>query len=271
MGTSPHWLHTTIRLLPRRLKENALFPPPEVFLQFFPQQAGQARGVSLPEFLLHIHQAHLRHLVGIVSLPEGKQVILSHLRGIPALHRRGRRPQQKQSLMVGAAELGHLPGVVTDHALRLIAALLLLIQNHKAHIRQRGKHRGTSPNDHRGLSIPDPLPLVVPLPGGQAAVQDRHLPAEMGEEELQQAGGQGNFRDHYNGPPSRRQGLLDQMEVDLGLPAAGDPVEEGRLRLSPVHQRPQPFIGRLLRLVQRRQRLRLPDIRQLVAEHLPLL
>ena len=64
-------------------------------------------------------------------------LVLSHLRGIPALHRRGRRPQQKQSLMVGAAELGHLPGVVTDHALRLIAALLLLVQDDQAHVFQR--------------------------------------------------------------------------------------------------------------------------------------
>ena len=248
LATLAAYHHTAVA--PAVEKENALFPPPEVFLQFFPQQAGQARGVSLPEFLLHIHQAHFRHLVGIVSLPEGKQVILSHLRGIPALHRRGRRPQQKQSLMVGAAELGHLPGVVTDHALRLIAALLLLVQDDQAHVFQRGEDGGPGAQHHLDLAPADTLPLVVALRHPQGAVEHGHLVPKTGGEPPHHLGRQHDLRHQDHGPPPPAQYFLNQTEIDLGLAAAGDALEQHRLRLPGLRQGPDRLKGRLLFLIE---------------------
>ena len=171
---------------------------------------------------------------------------------------------------MGAAELGHLPGMVADHALRLVAALLLLVQDDEAGIWQGGKHRRPGADDHGGLPVPHPLPLVIPLPGGQAAVKDCHLPAKVGQEDLQQAGGEGDLRHQHHGPPPCGQCRLDQVEVHLGLAAAGHPIEEGGLGLPAFHPVPQAGVGRLLLGVEVGQRLDLNRLRQGVAEHLPL-
>ncbi len=189
-------------------EQDALLPPLEVFLQLLLQQRRQPRVVAPAKLLLHVRQADLGQVVGVVPGRHGKQVIPPGFRGVAALHRRGGRAQQEESLVLGAAELRHLPGVVPDHALRLVAPLLLFVQDHQPQLFQRGEHRRPGPDDHRGLAVPDPLPLVIPLPGGKAAVEHRHLAAEVGDKNLQQAGGQGNFGDHHNGPPPLCQGLF---------------------------------------------------------------
>ena len=165
-------------------EEDGLLPPAEVLLQLLPEGGGETRGVALAQLRLHVRQGDLGQVVGVVALGEGEQVVLPDLRGVPALDGRGGRAQDQQPLVLGAAELGHLPGMVADHALGLVAALLLLVQDNEAGVRQGGEHRRPGADDHLGLAVPHPLPLVVPLPGGQAAVKDGHFTAEVGQENL---------------------------------------------------------------------------------------
>jgi len=122
-------------------------------------------------------------------------MIAPGLGGIAALHRGGGGAQHQQGIAPGTAELRHVPGMVADHALGLVAALLLLVQDDEAQVFHRGKDGRPGADDHRGQALPDPLPLVEALPGGKAAVEDRHLPAEMGQEDAEQAGGQGDLGD----------------------------------------------------------------------------
>ena len=74
----------------------------------------------------------------------------------------------------------------------------------------------------------------------------------MGQEDLKQAGGQGDLRHQDDGPPALVQHLPDQVEVHLGFAAARDPVEQGRLGLFRVQQGGQALAGPLLLVVQLR-------------------
>ena len=231
-------------------KEDALLSPPEVLFQFLQEELGQTGVIPLPKLRLHVHDVDRGHGLGIVALLQGKQVILAGLGGVSAVHTRSCRSQQEKAPMLGTAEFCHLPGMVTDHALGLVAPLLLLVQDNKARVGQRGKNSGPGADDHGGQALPDTLPFVVTLAHRQAAVEDGYLPAKMGNKDLEQAGGQGDLRHHDDGPSALVQNLLDQVEVDLGLAAAGDPVEQGRLGLSRVHQLGQAFTGPLLLGIQ---------------------
>ena len=52
-------------------------------------------------------------------------------------------------------------------------------------------------------------------------MEDGYLPAKVRNKDLEQAGGQGDLRHHDDGPPPLVQNLLDEVEVHLGLAAAG--------------------------------------------------
>ena len=61
------------------------------------------------------------------------------------------------------------------------------------------------------------------------------------------------------------------MKIDLGLPAAGNPIEQGRLGLVLVQQGRQARVDRLLLVIQGQQGLELLGRRDLMAKDLPLL
>ena len=106
----------------------------------------------------------------IVALLQGKEMILSRLGGVAALHRWGGRAQEQQALVLLTAELCHLPGMVAHHTLGLVAALLLLVQDDETQIGQGGKNCRAGTHNDLGASVPDALPLVIALARGQAAV-----------------------------------------------------------------------------------------------------
>ena len=103
-----------------------------------------------------------------LPLFQGEKVISSGLGGVPALYGRGGGAQHKQRILLGAAVLGHIPGMIPDHALRLVAAFLLLIQNDQTKILHRSENSGTGADDHPGQPVPDPFPFIVPLTGVSA-------------------------------------------------------------------------------------------------------
>ena len=78
----------------------------------------------------------------------------------------------------------------------------------------------------------------------------RHFPAEVGQEDAEQAGGQGDLGDQDDGPLSLVQGVPDEVKVHLGLSRAGDAVEQGRLGLRRSQQSGQAFIGPLLLVIE---------------------
>ena len=161
-------------------EQNGLLPPLQIDLQLPAQHAADGGVIALTQLLLHIHHQDLGQRPLIVAPAHGKQMQLSLPGQIHGLHRRSRRPQHQQGPMLHTAVLGHISGVVAGGVFRLVAALLLLIQNDQAQTLQRGKHRRAGAHHHAGLSPPNPLPLVIALPRPQRAVEHSHLLSKMG-------------------------------------------------------------------------------------------
>ena len=136
---------------------------------------------------------------------------------------------------------------------------------------QRREHRRAGSDDYPGLAAPGPLPLVVPLSGGQRAVKDRNLLSKVGGKHPQELRRQRDLRHQNQGASPPVQHLLDEADVHLGLAAAGYPVQESHGGLSLPAQPVQPLQSGLLLLIELRQGLGRHVVQLDTAEYLLLL
>ena len=249
-------------------EQDGLLPPLEILRQLPAQDGADGPGVALAQLLLQIHHQHLGQGPLVVACFQLKQPDLPLFRLIHGLHRRGGRAQHQQGIILHAAVLCHIPGMVAGDILRFVAGLLFLVQNDEAQIVQGGKDRRPGADDHLRLPPAGPLPLVVPLPRPEGAVEHRHLTAEMGGEAPQQLGGQHDLGHQHQSGPAPVQRLLDQTDVHLGLAAARHAVEQGGGGSLLPGQGVQPLEGRLLFPVEYRRQGRLHILQRGPAQHL---
>ena len=127
--------------------------------------------------------------------------------------------------------------------------LLLFVQNEKAG-GAGGKYRTAGTDHYPGIPAFYPLPLVVPLGSGQAAVQHRNLSPKIGRKDSQQLGRQGNFRNQEHGAFPILQAGLNQPDIHAGFSGAGNPIKQGNARLFLRHLGSQSFKAGLLLLIQ---------------------
>ena len=225
----------------------------------------------MAQLLLQVHHQHLGQSLPVVACFQLKQPDLALLCLIHGLHRRGSRAQHQQGPILNTAVFGHIPGVVAGDVFRFVTALLLLVQNDETQIVQGGEDSRAGANHHRGLPTAGPLPLVVPLPRAQRAVEHRNLSAEVGGKDPQQLGGEDDLGHQHQGGASPGQGLLNQADVDLGLAAARHTVEQGGGGLPLSGQGVQPLKGRLLLFIEHRGLRRGHVLQGNPAQHLLLL
>ena len=151
---------------------------------------------------------------------------------IHTLYRRGGRTQHQQRAALGTAVFCHVPRMIFGNILRLVGRFLLFIQNHQAQILQGREDCGAGTDGHPGFSGTQTLPFVVALPRPQRRVEYRDRISELCGETAQQLGGQGNFGHQYDRGTAPVQDLPDEANIDLGLSAAGDPIQQGGGRLA---------------------------------------
>ena len=155
------------------------------------------------------------------------QRVLARLRPMPAFQRRrGRAQHQRHPFGRGPRE-GHVAGVVARRR-------LLLERRSRAPRRSRsapgaawGRRPRCGADDDRHLALGDPLPVPVPLGVAQMAVQHGHR-AEPRAEPLDRLRRQADLRHQHDRLPAEVDHLLDRLDVDLGLAAAGDAVDQDR-------------------------------------------
>ena len=123
--------------------------------------------------------------------------------------------------------------------------LLFLVQNDQAG-GAGGKHRRAGSHDHLGVAASDALPLIVPLPRPKAAVQHRHLSAEIGRHQPQQLRRQGDFRHQKQGASARFQTGLDKFDIDGRLSRAGHAPKKRDARIFLRHLLRKSVIAALL-------------------------
>ena len=173
-----------------------------------------------------VEHGGLRH--GELAHPIGKMQIAE-----PAVFRRviagdqGRGGAQDHH---GRSELSPHQGqvaAVVAHPLRLFVGTLVLLvdHDHAQPLQRREQGRAGADHDHR-LAAPDAAPLVETLAVGKPGVQDGDAAVEAALEAADQLRGERDLRHQHQRALAGGQGDGDGLQIDLGLAASGDAVQE---------------------------------------------
>ena len=81
-------------------------------------------------------------------------------------------------------------------------------------------------------------------------MENGHLLAKLAGKLVHELGGEGDFRHQHHGTPALLQALVNELDIDLGLSAASNPVQQGGSGPLGLHQRPQTVHGLLLLVIQ---------------------
>ena len=122
---------------------------------------------------------------------------------------------------------------------------MLLVHDDEPQAVNGREDRGARADDHGCCSRGDALPLVAPLGVAESRVQDRDAVAEARAEAPDGLGRERDLRDEHDDASVTREGGRGSLEVDLGLAAAGRPMEEN-VRAACVECRNDPLDGRPL-------------------------
>ncbi len=104
---------------------------------------------------------------------------------------------------------------------------MLFVDHDQAQARQGGEQRQAGAQQDVGLAARSPQPSAQTVAFGQAAVDHRQPVAQARAHAVFQLRGQIDFRHQQQHLPPRRQHLLRQTQIELGLAAAGHAVQQG--------------------------------------------
>ena len=158
-------------------------------------------------------------------------VYLPLLAVVEALQRRRGRAEHDHRAFHLAAHDGHVARVVARRFLLLVGVLVFLVHDDEPERFDRREDGRARADDDAGAALADLVPFVVAFAGGQMAVQH-------GDERLQRAGAEArlepldglrrerDFRHEHDGALALFERVGDGLQINLGLAAAGDAVQE---------------------------------------------
>jgi hypothetical protein len=169
-------------------------------------------------------------------LMKSKKAKLSLAHISPTLERRGGAPQNADRPGEVGTDHGHIAGLIPRSFGLLVGAVVLLVHDDRAEIRERCKEGRTRADDDVLLPPPDLPPLIVAFPGREGRMEDGDLFSEPGPEAGDRLRSQRDFGNQDDRRPSLpSHDLLQEFDVDKGLPRAGDAMEEeGGWGIAPV-------------------------------------
>ncbi len=126
---------------------------------------------------------------------------------------------------------------------------VLFVQDDQTQAGHRGEYRAARTDDHRNFVAGDALPMPAPLGIRHVAVQHRHL-AEASAKALLGLRRQADLGHEHDRLPAIGDHFLDGADVNLGLAAAGDAVQDNGLLLFRFDRRPNRGQGPLLVVVE---------------------
>jgi len=106
--------------------------------------------------------------------------------------------------------------------------VLLIEDDHPEVLEWREQRRPRADRD-RGRTVAEPLPLFEAFAGAQSAVENRQFVAEAAAQPREDLVGERDFGDQHERLAARGEGLGDCSQVDLGLAAARDAVQQETL------------------------------------------
>ncbi|MCY1453158.1 hypothetical protein D9M71_701320 [compost metagenome] len=116
--------------------------------------------------------------------------------------------------------------MVAQPFLLFIGSVVLLVDDDQPGVLQRGEQRRTGANDDVGLAVAGGQPGIQALAVVHCRVQQGDPRVETSREALQGLRAEVDLGNQHQGLFAGFQGLADELQVDLGLAAAGDPGQE---------------------------------------------
>ena len=143
------------------------------------QRKADLPGVARSQFCPHIHDLHAGQRVAAVALGQAHQLGAAILRSVEAFGAGGGAGQKQQCAVFGSTLPGDLVGRVARCGFRPVGVLLLLVNDDKADIFQRRKHRTAGANHDICTAVLDHLPLQQALGVVERGVLHRHAAAKL--------------------------------------------------------------------------------------------
>ena len=157
-------------------------------------------------------------------------------------------PEQEWAARLTRAQERDIARVVAEAVVALVGRIMLLVEHDQTGVRNRCEDRRASSDDDGASPLPDLAPLIEALPAGESAVQDGDPLVEPRSKAIHDLVRERDLGDEHDRSPTPLQRSRRRTQVDLGLAAPGDPVEEEG-RVSPGVDRLEDSPDRL-RLVR---------------------
>ena len=189
------------------------------------ERPADGRPAGAERIVADVDHHHGRERPPLDPFGERDEHVLSLLRAEPRFERRRGRAQDQRN----AFQLGPLPGdfagVIPRRRLLLESRLVLLVDHDQAEMRRGSEDRAARADHDLHAAGGDLLPVPVPFGIAQVAVQDgdRFEPFAKAADRLRREADLGNEHDRL---PSVTHHFADRLDVDLGLAAAGDAVQQ---------------------------------------------
>ena len=184
------------------------------------------RQPGLQRTFAHVEHAHRRRLRFARALVQA-QVFESPAARVVQRFQRGRgAAEHDRHAELARTHQGEIAGVVADAVLLLVAGVVLLVDDDQARVRQWREHRRTRADDDARFATPGRGPGLGALVVVESRVHRMHRHAEARAETREQLRGQADFRHQHQRLLAAGEAVGNRIEVDLGLAAAGDAIEQ---------------------------------------------
>ena len=108
---------------------------------------------------------------------------------------------------------------------------MLLVDDHETQVVQGRGHRDARADHEVDIAGADPPPLVGTLALTEPRMEHRDACGEVRAEAVDEGRGERDLRDEHEGRAAILERRRDRLDVDGGLPTAGDTVEQERRRV----------------------------------------
>ena len=173
-----------------------------------------------------VDDAHAR--LGNVAGTFGQlaKLVTTGLRIVKRLQRRGRRSQHHRDPVQPGPDDGQIARRVAKAVLLFEGTVVFFIDDDQAWPRHRREYRRAGPEYDGCLAAARHAPRFQPLAVGQARVEYRKLSGQAFAKAPNELRGQADLGNQHHGLLPAGQQASDQRQIDLGLAAAGDAVEQ---------------------------------------------
>jgi len=185
--------------------------------------------LGMQHLAAHVDDAEGRHRAVVDALGHRVEHVAAGRGVLPRLQRRRRRAEHTGRTKDRSAHDRDIAAVVHRRLTLFEGRLVLLVDHDEPEVGQRGEDRGTRTDDDAGLAERHRHPGVETFAGGEVAMPDHDLGAEVGEagtETTDRLGRQRDLGNQEDRGAALGDDLADQGDVDLGLPRARDPMQQ---------------------------------------------